>query len=151
MLNWHFGLYNLASSAYQNILLLLFSWPNFHTVYWNTWGWVVGFVTLNSSFFHFSQIFSHDLSEYSDDTGTQASVVSIVDWMFWDLIHGMAKRFYCFPKFPDGLLGPPSILINGYEGCFPLDIMGRLGSWLLPSRAEVKNEWACSSPVLECI
>jgi len=31
-----------------------------------------------SGFFQFSQLFSHDFSEYSDDTGTQASVVNIV-------------------------------------------------------------------------
>jgi len=46
----------------------------------------------------------------------------------------MAKRFYFFPEFADRLLGPPSILINGFEGCFQLDKMGGPGSCLLPSR-----------------
>jgi hypothetical protein len=33
-------------------------------------------------------------------------------WMFWGLIHGTAKRFYSFPKFQDGPLGPPSQLMG---------------------------------------
>jgi hypothetical protein len=50
-------------------------------------------------------------------------------------IRGRGKRFFCSPRSPDRLRGPPSPLSSGYRGLFPRD-------YSPPSSAEDKNDKA---------
>ena len=55
---------------------------------------------------------------------------------------GRVKRFFfSFPKLPDRLWGPPSLLFSGYRGSFPgLKRPGREVDRSAPFAAEVRYE-----------
>jgi hypothetical protein len=55
----------------------------------------------------------------------------------------VGNRLFSSPKRTDRLLGPPSLLINGYRGSF-LEIRqsGPDVNCSLSSNVEVKNEWS---------
>jgi len=56
---------------------------------------------------------------------------------------------FSFPKRPDRLWGPPSLLFNGYWVSLPgLQRPGREDVHSLPFSAELKNEWSYNSAPL---
>jgi hypothetical protein len=65
---------------------------------------------------------------------------------------GRGKRFVCSPKRADRLLGPLSLLLNGYRGSVPrVKWPGSEVYHSLPSSAEVKNEWSYTSTPPTCL
>jgi len=59
------------------------------------------------------------------------------------------KRVFCTRKLRDQLLGPASLLFNGYRSTFPDGWLSRHDVEHLPlSSAEVKNEWSFTSTPL---
>jgi len=46
-------------------------------------------------------------------------IIFPVDWMVCSLIPGKERRFFSFPKCPDYVRSPSSLLFNGYGGFFP--------------------------------
>jgi hypothetical protein len=62
------------------------------------------------------------------------------------LNHKSGDRFSHVQTFPDCLWGPPSFLFKGYHHLFPgVKLLEHDIDPLLPSGAEVKNEWSYSS------
>jgi hypothetical protein len=54
-------------------------------------------------------------------------------------------RDFIFPKCPDWLFSPPSLLFNGYRGLFPGDTADGVWGWPLLSSAQVKSYWSHTS------
>jgi hypothetical protein len=65
----------------------------------------------------------------------------------WGSIPGGNKGFFSSTKHPDRLRGPPSLISNGYQGCFPLGVkwMGREADRSPPASAKVKNSGSVPS------
>jgi hypothetical protein len=59
-------------------------------------------------------------------------------------ILGRCKRLLCFPKCLDRLWGPSNRLFSGYPR-LGVKWSGREDDHSRPSRAEVKNEWSCTT------
>jgi hypothetical protein len=59
---------------------------------------------------------------------------------------GRGTRFCLVWNYLDGLLGPPSLLFSGYQGCSPqVKHLGHKVDHSHPSGAEVKNTLSCST------
>jgi hypothetical protein len=73
-------------------------------------------------------------------------------WTVWGSNPGRSKRFFSSPKCPDQLWGLPSLLFNGYWGSFPgVKRLENEVNHLLPSSAEVKDEWIYTSTPPICL
>jgi hypothetical protein len=58
----------------------------------------------------------------------------------------LLEAIFFFPKCPDPLLGPPSLLLNGYQGSSPrVKWPEHQDNHSFASSAEVENEWSCTS------
>ena len=55
------------------------------------------------------------------------------------------KGFFCTPKRPDRLSGPPSFLFNGYQVFLGVKRPGRDAKHLPPYSVGVKNGWIYTS------
>ena len=65
---------------------------------------------------------------------------------------GTVKRVFSFPKLPDRLWGPPSLLFSEYKGSFSgLKRPGRKVDHSDPFDAETKNEWRYNSTPPACL
>ena len=65
---------------------------------------------------------------------------------------GTVKRVFSFPKLPDHLWGPPSLLFSEYKGSIPgLKQPGRKVDHSDPFDAETKNEWRYNSTPPACL
>jgi hypothetical protein len=78
-------------------------------------------------------------------------------WGEWSVVGhwisnpGRGKRFLFSAKRPDMLLGPPSPPCNGYWAILPgVNRLGHEVDHSLPSSAEVRNEWSCTSSCPTC-
>jgi hypothetical protein len=70
-------------------------------------------------------------------------------WTVWDLNPSRGKRFYNAQNRPDHRWGPPSLLLNGYEGTFlwvqqPWHVVDHSP----PPSIEVNSEWSYISAPL---
>jgi hypothetical protein len=96
---------------------------------------------------------NHDrcLSQLSNSLFTNYSTnrsrdIRNVGWTIRGLNADRDEKFFSFPKRPDRLWGPPSLLFNGYGGCFPkLKQPEREVDHTSPFSAKVKNVWSYNS------
>jgi hypothetical protein len=73
-------------------------------------------------------------------------------WSLTVLFILWTRDFFSFPKRPDRLWGPPSLLFNGYRGTFPeVKWPEREVNHSSPSSAEIKNEWSYTSAPHICL
>jgi len=71
---------------------------------------------------------------------------SSVVWMIRGSSSGRGWKFFSSPSHPDRLWGPHSLLSNGYQGLTcGVKWPGHEADHSLPSNAEVKNTWSCTS------
>jgi hypothetical protein len=70
--------------------------------------------------------------------------------MVWGSYPDRGKRFFCSPKRPDRLWGPPSFLFSGYWDLFLGVKRSGRDNHSPPSSANVRYEWSCTSTPPMC-
>ena len=74
------------------------------------------------------------------------------DWTNRGSNPSIGKRFFCPPKSPDRLSGPPSLTFSGYWTYFSgAKRPGHEADHSLPSSIDVKTVWSCTSAPPICL
>ena len=73
-------------------------------------------------------------------------------WLVWDSNPGRDKRCFSSPKAPDQLWGPPTLLLNVFQGsCLEVKWPEIQVTNSLPSSAEVMIEWTYTPTPPVCL